>query len=727
MVGPFHLKKSVVLSLLVVVTLFLLSASVFAEKNTQLNVTMEEIVYQNTTFAEDFYLEEDREFCMVEGSVNVSNVNPDGSTIFDIYLSFPDIEELTSDFYHVEGRDGMIWGGPELTENITNETIGDTTNNYTLPIDIDTDGEDDYVWVSDDGEELVFNLSSEDENFNHTIDTGEDIAIDDRNYGTVTTTGSTDADEVFDLGDEDNSLVITRYEDAPVVLYVPELRENESSYFVYNMSCEEQPPPVNISTEYSNEFHPDVENKVLTGHDWVIDQTVLNDNIAGEEITKLNITMATQAVEWNESEFYFNFSHLYDETEYDNENVTQVDGHNWWWAPAGGTLGHGENESIRYNMTAPFSVPESATYLALVENVTYDVDYMFTNLSVSDINASADIEFEEEKRIFRPADDERGGNVTWETTPHVYTEENITYDLNKVEMWVTENQDPQNYTGLSRTYDNDTEPLAEINLTESWGNRSEHAWRFNYTDASDPPIVWVEPEWLIANRDGQIKNFTTTRSGKDLYMKYMYVIGGYWLMIDKNITNIGEGEYMINTTVKNIGDAWTPQNETVMVYDFVPEDFEAYGFSNEDYSDEEVGEDGSEFHGTSYRWNIPIDNPMNASLGPKSGPDNVSEENYTWEVGYKVNGTGPYQVTDLYIVGLDPLKVDGASASPIIEVISGIQSRSNEIFYAGIVVFLVLLNVTNLIMTHRINHKISKNMPAPPPKPKRARANGGYE
>ena len=719
MVGTYCLKKRISVSIIVIVMIVFFSLSASAEKNTQLNITMEEIVYQNTTFAEDFYLEEHREFCMVEGSVNITNTNPEGSTIFGIYLSFPNVGELTTDFYNVSGRDGkLLSGGAQLTENITG-TIG--TEPIELPLDLDTDAEPDYVWV--DGGDLVFNISGEEENFVHTVSGSQEIEIGEKTYGNITTTGSIDEEEdEFDLSDEGNSLVITRYAQSPIVLYVPELRMDDYSYFVYNMSCEEQEPPVNIITNYSNEFHPDVENKVLTGYDWVIDQTVLNDNIAGQDITNLNITMATQAVQWNESEFYFNFSHLYEEPGYDYGNVGQIDNRNWWWAPAGGTLEHGSNESIRFNMTAPFSVPESATYLALVENITYNVDYMLSNLTISGVNASADINFEEEKRIHSPADDERDGNVTWETTPHIYTQENITYDLNRVNMWVTENQDPQSYTGLNRTYYNETGPLAEINLDKSWGNRS-HSWRFNYTDASDPPIVWIEPEWLIANRDGQIKNFTTTRSGEDLYMKYMYVIGGYWLMIDKNITNIGEGQYQINSTVKNIGTSWTPENETVIVYDFVPNEFEAYDFTIQAGNSSEVGTEGSQFHGTSYVWNIPIDNPMNASLGPKRGPDNVSEDEYTWEVGYKVNGTGTYRVTDLYIVGLDPLKVDGASASPIIEVISGMQSRSNEIFYAGIVVFLILLNVTNLIMTHRINHKISKHMPAPPPKPKRVRAN----
>ncbi len=54
---------------------------------------------------------------------------------------------------------------------------------------------------------------------------------------------------------------------------------------------------------------------------------------------------------------------------------------------------------------------------------------------------------------------------------------------------------------------------------------------------------------------------------------------------------------------------------------------------------------------------------MNSSLGPKSGPDKTSPANYSWSVQYIVNGTGNYKASELYVIGLDPLKVDGANTS----------------------------------------------------------------
>ncbi|MFP4403056.1 MAG: hypothetical protein ACLFPJ_01750 [Candidatus Woesearchaeota archaeon] len=496
------------------------------------------------------------------------------------------------------------------------------------------------------------------------------------------------------------------------ILYIPELRAGEDSVFVYNMSCMGIDPPVEILTNYSNSDHPDINKKVLAGYNWTLNQTVINNNPLGNDITNLNINMMPQDVVWNDTNvFPFVFAGLYELG--DNLNVNTADPSMWIWDVNGGTLPHGDNVSIKFNMTAPFSVPFTATFMALLENITYDVSYAMTNLTVEQINASADIEYSEEKRIFRPADNLNNSNVTWEVRPKVYSELNISYDLNKVELWVTNTDGNPNdiVSGLNVTHEG--MPLKEINLTTNWGN-SSYFWYFNYTDSTDPPVVWIRPEWLITNDYGQILNHTTTVSGEDLYMKYIYVVHGYWLEIEKNISNIGEGQYRINTTVKNIGNGWTPIYEAVTVYDFVPDEFTAWNFSDDTFNNQSVGIEGSNYYGDSYVWSIPWKGDMNSSLGPMKGPNATGAENYTWNVAYTVNGTGTYSVSELYIVGLDPLKVDGAHTSPLITIISGIKSKTNELIYIGIILFLILINVTNLFMTHRINKKISGKLPPPP-------------
>lgn len=728
-------KKRRTYPIFLISILFILCSFSALAADTHVNVTMEEVVYQNVTFAEDFYLNNQQKSCNVEGRVNITN--PSAETVFDVYLLFRNVDKLTTDFFLEGGRNGsVIKGGAGLTDNVS-QTIGNNTNNYTLPIDMDNDGLTDYAWVS--STDFNFNLSSEpgliqvalgpdiSSGLPKAINVNEAAITGARNYGNLTIQG--DAVAANTLNITNVSIDINEKLVTPIVFHVPELRQDDYTSFVYNMSCMGKEPPVTITTQYANDFHPDINRKVLAGYKWTLNQTVANNNIGGKDISNLNITMSSQAVNWNTSKYWFNFSGLTPGG--DSGNVQEVNNKYWWWAPSSGNLVWGDNVSIKFNMTAPYSVPFSATYMALLENVTYEVNYLLTNLSLESINASADIVPDFEKRIYKPADNENNHNVTWEIRPYISTDENITYDLHKVTLWVTHDMNPQNYTGLNKTY-NGTPYLERINMSDPWGTETdpEDEWHFNYTDGSNatnpPPIVWIEPEWLITNKYGQILNFTKTISGEDLYMKYIYVVNGYWLQINKNVTNIGEGQYRINTTVQNIGNGWTPEYEEVTVYDFVPKEFEAYDFTVLPPKNETVGTTGSDYQGQAYVWDIPWKDDKNSSLGPMRGPNATGYDNYTWSVAYTVNGSGQYKVTELYVVGLDPQKVDGAFASPIITVISSIQSHTNEVIYISIIAFLIVLNVTNLIITNRINHKISKHMPAPPPKPSRHPPNNGF-
>jgi len=501
-----------------------------------------------------------------------------------------------------------------------------------------------------------------------------------------------------------------------IIVHIPELRQNNYSTFYYSVNCSGAAnPPLNIESVYVNPDHG-FSKKVLAGYNWTVNQSVTNENYLQNNMTNINITITAHNVAWNGTIFNFSLEELYPVQDFanvhENNSIYQ-----WWWAPNGGEIAYNTTYNISYRVRAPFSVPFTATYKAIVERVSYSSSFLISNLSLDFINGSSDINFSLEKRISQPADDVFNHNVTWEIRPSMNTNLNITFDVNDVTLWVTENLDPSNKThdtdwGLIEVNYSGT-PMKEINISTGWGNSSYH-WYFNYTDGANstypPPVVWMKPEWLITNKYGQIVNYSTTRSGNDLYIKYIYVIHGYWLEISKNVSNIAEDSYQIDIYVQNIGNGWTPQYTYVTVYDFIPNEFAVWdmtgGCPSTYCSNLTVGGAGSEFNGMSYRWNIPWKGDMNASLGPKNGPDQVPAANYSWTMAYKVNGSGPYRVTDLYIVGLDPLKVDGASASPVIAVITGLQTYTKEVIYVGIVAFLIVINVTNLIITNKINRKL---------------------
>lgn len=730
------------LIILTAISLIMCAALVSADLDKRVNISLHEVVYRNTTFAEDFDLKHQQPFCEIHGTMNITN--PSNDTVFDTRVALTEVEYLITDLVHYDGRNAQMESGAAPKTLEVNETISSTTNYYTLPWHLDGHFEDDYAYVN--STHFIFNFSrtdKENEIVGIRFEDGEgnEVEIDDGNqdldmnetiqgedgteYGNISINGTAEGTEA-ELDPDEVDITINRFYQAPVILHIPELRAENHTTFKYNISCDHVEPPVSIDTWYqSNETdYPEIEKKVLADDVWTVTQQAENDFYLEKNVTNINITMSTQGVKWNDTDnttFNFTFEELIPEGDYENVYGNGTSNRTWHWTPSNGTLGEGEAVNISYNVRAPHSVPETATYLAMIENVTYDAPFAMSNLTVDEVNASADINYSEEKRIHRPADDTEDGNVTWEARPEVGIPINISYQLNEVSMWVTSGPDPnkednENYTGMNKTYDNETYPdefPIELNHTDVWDtedNAFDH-FRFNYTDATDkPPIVWMEPEWLITHNYGQIKDYARTVDGEDLYMKYIYVIYGYWLMIDQNITSIGEDQYHVKTNVENIGTGWTPENEYVMIYDFVPDEFDAYDFSvTSHFQNETVGDEEAEYHGTSYRWSIDWEHheyDLNSSLGPKDGPDNVSEDAYSWNVSYKVNGTDEYQVTDLYIVGLDPLKVDGASASPVISVMSGLKSNSKEFLYVGAIAFIIVINIANFLMTRNINKRI---------------------
>jgi hypothetical protein len=119
------------------------------------------------------------------------------------------------------------------------------------------------------------------------------------------------------------------------------------------------------------------------------------------------------------------------------------------------------------------------------------------------------------------------------------------------------------------------------------------------------------------------------------------------------------------------------------------------------------------YNGTAYQWVVGLyrTNNMsnngvfyNASFAPAG--DSLGMDR--WNATYSVHGNGDYRVTELYIVGLDPMRVDGAGASPLIAIREGLQNNSYEIIFAFIVLVLLVINVANLIMSQRIENKLEK-------------------
>ena len=493
------------------------------------------------------------------------------------------------------------------------------------------------------------------------------------------------------------------------VIHVTELRPNDYSAYNYSVNCSSVPPPIDLSTTYANTA-TGINKKVLAGDDWTINQSLANTLAIMQNITDVNITLVAQNVTWNATSDSFVLADLLPYGDY--SNVTNATTSHWWWTPNGGTLEPSATPYIVFNMTAPNAVPTSNTYQALKETLSYRLNQLASNMSLDAVSGISDVEFSLNKRIVQPADNQLSNNVTWEVYANVSVPFNISLNLSQVSLWVTSDLDPTHIAVFGgKNLTTNISVGQEINQTTSWQTSDTANWRFNYTDASNnisarPPIVWMQPYFTILDAYGQIVNSSLTRNGEDYYMKYIYVVNGYWLQIDKNITNVGNDQYHIFTKVQNIGNAPTPSGLVVTVYDFVPAEFTAWNWSGADNGlgsyDSTSAVSGGSFNGTSYRWTIAPKGIQNASLYA------VPATNSTWNVSYTVNGSGDYKVSELYIVGLDPRKVEGAGTHEGITVKGGFASASGEMFYMGIVLFLIIINIVNFVMTRRINDKLNR-------------------
>lgn len=691
--------------LLLTLVLVLFSSIAYGAENTYINITITEKAYQNVTFAKYFWLWENVTGQIVNGYVNITN--PSTEPVSDVNVYLDNMTYLATNFSLMEGR----WGNQTVYTDSNNDSCAYTVINETpqplgCNFDLDHDNRTDYVWVN--RTHLIFDISS-DWNYN-SIALGADLWSDSQ-------TVNVDADIVLSNGDIAGRMIInipdtgtrkrmifddgaiqtlTMYE-APnsfIVLHVPELRPGEYSLFNYTAESVID-PPINVETNYSHEQY----RKVLAGECFNVTQWATNEFFYEYNLTNVNITMETQGVIWNDTLFNFTFGNLSIHPFYsaDAHNVSKEPNtdvpynRTWYWQVGGGNMTHMVTYNISYEVCAPDSVPASGSYIFLKETLQYRTEGTVSGVEVKEVLVVGKLAFNFTKRIDRPADTLNNTNVTWEVFPKVGTSRNVTYNVSKVTMWVTENLNPNNMTKIKKLY----YPTALVNLSQAWV--AGDPWEFNYTDgstfSSPPPIIWMYPFFHIGDVENQILRNYLTMNGEDLYWKYIYVVNGYWLEIEKNVTNMYEDGYRIDVRVWNRGNGYTPQNLTVTVYDFVPSEFIPFNFSINYAAAASVT---GPFNGTAYRWDIPPNRtPQNASFAPRG------MANSTWEMNYSVNGTGDYRVSELFIVGLDPRLVDGASSHEMISVVSSMVTHTTEMVYVIVVLFLIALNVTNFLITRK--------------------------
>ncbi len=688
--------------------------------NTRLNITIKETVNQNVTYAKNFNLVENRTYAVIEGVITFTN--PGNETIYDINSRLNNVSNLATNFVNTGGRPGYEVVFPHVNDSVQNITGNITTSWKSLGMDLDEDGTNDTVRLVNNT--IQFNLSSQYDlytinlsnstnasinisnvpvalnmNFNLTSITHTGEYNDNVTFAYVTINGTETTAGQLTLGSQ-ITMTVNNTARNYSILHIPELRPGQDTIFNYNVSSLLVNPPLDINSSYTN---PEFQTKVLAGQRFWVRLTAGNIENVGT-LENVNVTLAAQSVNVSNasSSELFNFTlHNLSTNSSISDDYQWVDNttnRTWYWTVNNGSIAIGHEYNISFQIQAPDTVSSSGTYLALLQTLQYRINTTASTLGVSNVRAHAAVIFNTSKRIVSPQDNLSNHNVTWESIPRVGTNDNITFSLEKVSVWVTNTLDPNQPTNISKNYT----PGTTINASTLWTGA---AWLFNYTDGSSdanpPPIVWVKPYWIIKNTANQIVSSSVTVNGTDLYMNYIYVVNGYWLDVQKKVLDAGNNTYNIRIVVRNRGNGYTPQNMTVTVYDFIPSDFSASNFSPMYNNASNVT---GQFAGVAYRWDVGLRTNLSTSFAPKGDPSGLDY----YYLNYTVNGSGNFKVSDLYIVGLDPRAVNGANTFRGVSVISNIASTSKEVIYLAIVLFLIGINVANFMMTSRINRKLDR-------------------
>jgi hypothetical protein len=484
-----------------------------------------------------------------------------------------------------------------------------------------------------------------------------------------------------------------------LVLHIPELNPGENSTWQFNGNVSSIIPPLNLTTSYS-------ESKLLAGNTLTLTDVIVNeiDNSTFMDtcISNIILIQKTTPVNFAGSLYNFTFNISTPITGTDGGNATFDDNREQTWSlRAGSCLNKTQSESIIYDIVSPYNIPKSTDYIMSNTTFKYDINHTLSTLDVGEIRVISEAQVSFEKAIIGPADPLLyGSNVTWNVTGQFSSGLDITYNLTAVTLWVSQRNVNGSFTDPN-TIDNDTisnvslsidyTPNFLVNSTNPW---SSNGWQFNYSDLPSP-IVWLDVNYTIANDGAQLIDRSISREGNDIYIKELYLIVGYWLEINKNISALDEDNYHIRIDVHNKGNQVTPGGSIVTIYDFIPSNFNLNGsfdFSSSGWYG--TGESNNsiigEYNGTLHQWAIIPSNILNTSFA--QGP--VFNENTTWSVDYNVTGSGDYTLLDVFITGLDPQKVDGAGSTKSV-VVSEILDRISSVegIFAAVASVLLLLGL----------------------------------
>ncbi len=516
------------------------------------------------------------------------------------------------------------------------------------------------------------------------------------------------------------------------IFFIPEMRAGDSLILGFNTTPDTYTEPLNFTEVYS-------DWRVMTGRSLEVAVNVTNmfeDNVDIYDLVISKTPHLYNSTNPNEDNVFFTYDELRGDDVSNAEIFTDSYGRTVInWTPSGGVLSQGETRGIIFNSTAPVNVSinwsESDQWAGWMNMGNLSASFA-ANGSLSGIELS--------NLTVRPTDatmstTKERVNVSgyWNTTANVsnIAKAPLDYELRQVTLWATKQGEFSN-PGDQDSWIGDTVLFASAYGQEE-GTTANATWRtslnlssgsyiddfsmtFNY---SYVPIVWMTADFFIYDDGNQLALLNQTMSGPSddyLYIEEIYVLlGGYLVKATKALTPLETPDeahkYLVNITIENIGDERTP--DLVTMFDLLPEGFNPLHFANEDEEDsreltadrriirvsDSAGDidrrlydplgsdmvigaadsgliDSGPFEGF---WGYHIDF---RALEPGSDGDgfyDVDRSESEILVRYKMRGNHSLaRVENAHIVGVDPIRLDGASPAQSVASRMSLISESSE-------------------------------------------------
>ena len=260
--------------------------------------------------------------------------------------------------------------------------------------------------------------------------------------------------------------------------------------------------------------------------------------------------------------------------------------------------------------------------------------------------------------------------------------DSYSFNLTNTNIWAVDGGnptilDPFNNSLLISGSSHALTPNTILNPGENWSTTT-----YNFT-FDGVPVVWANSTFTVVNDNITLLNQTVNEydsayGSSYIIVEQIYVIGSYLIKVTKHIIPNADGTYTIYIVVENIGSENSP---FVYAYDLIPSNFSIVG--NITVNDSSMLNNTGNHSVSNPNYNMSIYWALNPLTGGADGDGNYTDateitNHQTVVISYVLNGTGEFNPTDAFIVGIDPTHSLLPTTSPKTILTSGVMADNFE-------------------------------------------------